>query len=137
MTTERRTAVSKWMYRIAIAFFITVTLRYTQLQWEAVNYSLASIPDQFSEIPIIAGSMLLPFTMALATIALLLRSSASLWLSGLVWLNLATKIALPFFTTPVISSPVAALMAIVVLVMAVILAALLFFLVKRDEVRAL
>ena len=137
MITEHRTKVSNWVFRVTLALYVLATLRFGKLQWDILQQTTARMPEGFQSPLLNLGSMSATVAMLLATVALGLRSSAALWLTGLVLYEQLASIAPILVSIQLRSSPASYFATIALVLLVLLIAAVLVFLVKRDEVRRL
>lgn len=128
-----RTKVSKWIYRIATAAMIIGTVFVLRAMMKVADYMAIETPGlvdpKVATVNLIVGSL----GLILATVAMLLRSGAVIWLLPLYWLSVTASIAPHVISDGTFGSVVVAILAVFLPVVIVLL--LLFWLVRRDEIR--
>ena len=128
-----RTTVSNWVYRIATAAMIVGAATVLHATIKIADHIAAETPGlvdpNVATMSLIIGSLGLIF----ATVAMLLRSGAVIWLLPLYWLSVTASIATQVVSVGTFASVVFAILAVFVPLLIVL--PLLFWLVKREEIR--
>jgi hypothetical protein len=130
--TNARTKTSNWLYRITLGLLVLGTVRYVQFVYHqmlpAIN--LSDGEAFWTVAPSVYGGTA---TLALAAIAMFMRSGAVVWLLGLQFGQIVLLMAPSFVFTKAI---VPGLIGLIVVLAIVGVGIVLFtYLMRRDEIR--
>lgn len=132
--TGARTKTSKWIYRITLSLLVVGTLRHGQFMYDQFSTSVVETSASIYWTALL-GIMSGTIALALAAVAMLLRSGAVVWLLGLQFGLMCITVA-PSFLTAQSQGP-ALIALVVVLVVLAIGAALFTYLIRKSEIRPL
>ena len=130
--TNARTKISGWLYRITLGLLMLGTVRYAQFVYDQM---LAAINVPADEVfwTAFASVMSGAGTLAFATLAMLVRSGAVVWLLGLQFAQMVFLLV-PTYVFLKATGPALISLAIVLAILA--LGIVLFtYLMRRDEIR--